>query len=254
METSAPKKVKILITGSVNGCFKKLFSVVDNIQSKKGKFDLLLCTGNFFAGSGDVKEMESSLEEFYNVVLKEPNSINIPTYFVDSTDMIGPFMHKKGMHKFCPNLTFLGRSGVHTFPEHHGLRIAFVSGKDAEVYGQQVTESIKVNKEYYGKYFSYQDIEEAILANRNQNVDILITSQLPLALFQSEDMENQSSSSLDVLVDNLSPRYIYSACEMEAHVKVQPFLNRKEFLSRPIQLANMPGSSLKPKESKATYI
>ena len=149
------KKVKILITGSVNGCFKKLFSIVDNIQSKKGNFDLLLCTGNFFASSKDSKELENSLEEFYNIVLKNPDLVKIPTYFIDSTDIIGPFMYKRGLHKFCPNLTFLGRSGIHTFSEHFGLKIAYISGKDAETFGPQVSESMKINKEYYGKYFCY---------------------------------------------------------------------------------------------------
>ena len=146
-------KVKILITGSVNGCFKKLYSIVENIQAKKGKFDMLLCTGNFFASSADPEELRRSFDEFHKMVIKEPDSVSIPTYFVDSTDIIGPFMHKNKKHEFCKNLTFLGRSGVQVFEEHHGLRIAFVSGRDAEVFGQEMSESMKLDGEYYGKYF-----------------------------------------------------------------------------------------------------
>ena len=215
-------KVKILIVGSVNGAFKKLFALVDSIQKKKGKFDLLLCAGNFFPASNDAEK----LEEFYEVALSKSAEIPIPTYFVDSTEIIGPFMQKKGMHKFHPNLHFLGRNGIHTFKDLNNLRIAFVSGKDAEILGTSVSESIKPSNEYFGAYYGHHDIENLILENKNKDVDIFLTSQLPFTLFGSEGSHQHSSSLLDVLIDNINPRYVYSACELEAHVKVQPFLNR----------------------------
>ena len=53
------RKIKILIVGSVNGAIKQLYDLVDSIQAKRGKFDLLLCTGNFLP----VPDSLSSLEE-----------------------------------------------------------------------------------------------------------------------------------------------------------------------------------------------
>ena len=55
-----PQKVKLLITGNVNGEVTKLYQVVDNIQSKKGKFDALLCVGKFFPPTSDVSISFSS--------------------------------------------------------------------------------------------------------------------------------------------------------------------------------------------------
>jgi hypothetical protein len=61
------QKVKILIVGSVNGSITKLFDLVDNIQAKKGKFDILFCTGNFFPLATDdklgLKEQMKSVAE-----------------------------------------------------------------------------------------------------------------------------------------------------------------------------------------------
>ena len=46
VETSTGK-VKILLVGNVDGQVEKLSALVDNIQSKKGKFDVCFCTGKF---------------------------------------------------------------------------------------------------------------------------------------------------------------------------------------------------------------
>lgn len=124
-------KVKILIVGSVNGQLKKLFDTVDSIQKKKGNFDLLLCTGNFFPENAS----EDNLEEFYKEVLSSKSQVPIPTYFIDSTNTIGPFMSENKEFKFHKNVRFLGKAGVKEFENLYGLRIAFVSGKDSDIFG-----------------------------------------------------------------------------------------------------------------------
>ena len=127
-------KVKILIVGSVNGQLKKLFDMVDGIQKKKGNFDLLLCTGNLFPENAN----EENMEEFYQEVLSSKSHIPIPTYFIDSTNSIAPFMSENKAHKFNKNLHFLGRAGVKEFEKLHGLRVAFVSGKDSDIFGPYI--------------------------------------------------------------------------------------------------------------------
>ena len=62
--------------------------------------------------------------------------------------MIGPFMIK-GEHSFTKGLTFLGRSGI---KEIQGLRVAFVSGLDADMLGNEVRNS-DPTKAYLGNYF-----------------------------------------------------------------------------------------------------
>ena len=43
---------KVLISGDAKGNFKSLFSRVGAVNKSNGPFDLLLCTGSFFAESG----------------------------------------------------------------------------------------------------------------------------------------------------------------------------------------------------------
>ena len=87
----APKKVKLLITGNVNGETAKLYQLVDNIQSKKGNFDALLCVGKFLPPS-DANEMR----EFKREVLDQGSQRkSIDTFFTDSSELIAPFMNSQ---------------------------------------------------------------------------------------------------------------------------------------------------------------
>ncbi len=45
------------MVGNVNGEIKKLYSVIDSIQDKKGKFDTLFCVGKFFPPKPEVGYM-----------------------------------------------------------------------------------------------------------------------------------------------------------------------------------------------------
>ena len=50
-----------------------------------------------------------------------------------SSPLIGPFMHsKRDGFEILQNVQFLGRSGVVVFPD--GLRVAFLSGKDNDLF------------------------------------------------------------------------------------------------------------------------
>ena len=45
--------VKVLFAGDVGGKVEALFKRVAAVNSSNGPFDMLLCTGGFFAGSGE---------------------------------------------------------------------------------------------------------------------------------------------------------------------------------------------------------
>lgn len=47
-----------IVVGNVNGEVKKLYQLIDSIQSKKGKFDALFCVGKFFPPTPKVTRKE----------------------------------------------------------------------------------------------------------------------------------------------------------------------------------------------------
>ena len=127
VEAAKHSKVKLLVVGNVQGEIVKLTQLVKNIQSKKGDFDLLLCAGKFFPNK--VYDMEELRKE---VLSARGAKMDIETYFTDSSDLAGPLMNsaqgKDGV-ALMKRLNFLGRSGIRVVK---GLRIAYVSGIDAD--------------------------------------------------------------------------------------------------------------------------
>ena len=103
--------------------------------------------------------MAKQLDEFYDEVLSvsrkhsKRKTLPIKTYFIDSSDSVAPFMNSK-THSlgftFHQNLHFLGRAGVKEFSELSGLKVAYLSGKDSEVFGEQVFAELEG---YSGNYF-----------------------------------------------------------------------------------------------------
>ena len=43
-----------IVVGNVNGDIKKLYATIEQIQSKRGKFDALFCVGRFFPPKSEV--------------------------------------------------------------------------------------------------------------------------------------------------------------------------------------------------------
>ena len=134
---------------------------------------MLFCIGNFLPSISDKYrneiEISDKLEEFYQEILTSSSksrarSLPIDTYFIDSTNLIAPFMNSRGMHQFNERLHFLGRAGVHQFEKLNGLRIAFLSGKDSEIFGamKDQTGPNNQNNEYTGKYFLERDVKDII--------------------------------------------------------------------------------------------
>ena len=167
-------------------------------------------------------------------------------------------MARNKEHKFHKRLRFFGRAGVKEFETLNGLRVAFVSGKDTDIFGQQIACKIDADKNYFGNYFSQQDIKNLISENDQKPVDILISCQYPAGLLPLDKKEDQAeimnhtSSSLSVLAHRLSPRYIFASSSVEISEVGDPYLSSsKQFLSRATILANF---GRKPEGSKETYI
>jgi hypothetical protein len=73
----------------------------------------------------------------------ESGVMPIDTFFIDSSEMIAPFLNaKKSRDGFDldKRLHFMGRSGVKVFPES-GLRVAYISGVDSDLLGTEIFQS-----------------------------------------------------------------------------------------------------------------
>jgi hypothetical protein len=84
----------------------------------------------------------------------------LDTYFTDSSEYSGPLMNTGTEESipFAKNLHFLGRSGLKTIK---GLRIAYISGIDADSLGTEVL-SADPSTQYLSHYFVKKDIEKVI--------------------------------------------------------------------------------------------
>lgn len=108
-----------LVSGDCKGRHASLFAKVASLNASHGPFAALFCVGQFFGDTLD------ELTPF----LTNATPVPIPTYFVSAEEsscgqeLLAAFGAQGGA--LCPNLHFLGRSGVR---EIEGLRVAFLSG------------------------------------------------------------------------------------------------------------------------------
>ncbi len=108
-----------LVSGDCKGRHASLFTKVATLNASHGPFTALFCIGQFFGDTLD------DLTPF----LTNATPVPIPTYFVSAEEspcgqeLLAAFGAQGGT--LCPNLHFLGRSGVR---EVEGLRVAFLSG------------------------------------------------------------------------------------------------------------------------------
>ena len=137
---------------------------------------------------------------------------SIMTCFIDSSKIIGPFMHsKRNGYTFAPNLLFLGRSGVY---EYKGLRIGYLSGIDGSknVKNEQL---LKTPESYYsGNEFIQNDIQRIIEQSEKAHLDILITNEWPMNIFahtkapiESDAVYHYMSLKIANLINLICPRY-----------------------------------------------
>ncbi len=107
------------MSGDCKGRHASLFGKVAALNASHGPFAALFCVGQFFGDTLD------ELAPF----LTNTTPVPIPTYFVAADEspcgqeLLAAFGAQGGT--LCPNLHFLGRSGVR---EIEGLRVAFLSG------------------------------------------------------------------------------------------------------------------------------
>ncbi|KAF8651480.1 hypothetical protein AX16_004778 [Volvariella volvacea WC 439] len=228
--------VKILTVGSAVGSISSLFSKIRAIDAKHGKFDLVLCTGDFF---GPPKELDTTTEEDETSQLLS-GKLEAP---VECYIMQGeyPLPHavvekfSKTGGELCKNVFLLTKSGIVTTAQ--GLRIACLGG----VYDENVHDSSEAAPGFSSPFFTSQTIERLLgntlvkksgagsgsygslasiqsSASSSQVVDILITNTWPASIthFSSAPIPDSSVKAgnchpLDYVIQKVKPRYHFAA-------------------------------------------
>ncbi|KAM6265431.1 CWF19-like protein 1 isoform 2-T2 [Porphyrio hochstetteri] len=230
--------LRVLACGDVEGRLEALFGRVRAIQGKSGRFDMLLCVGDFFGSTS-----ETEWEEYRTGAKKAP----IPTYVLGANDQetVRYFPDVSGC-ELAENITYLGRRGLYSGTS--GLQIAYLSG----------TESQDEPAPAYS--FSAKDVTElktSLLSTPNfRGVDILLTSPWPrdVGTFGNSageiDTKKCGSKLVADLAASLKPRYHFAALN-KAYYERLPYRNHTvlqetpQHVSRFIALADVGNTSKK---------
>uniref|UniRef100_U3KEF0 CWF19 like cell cycle control factor 1 n=1 Tax=Ficedula albicollis TaxID=59894 RepID=U3KEF0_FICAL len=217
---------------------RAIFGRVRAIQAKSGRFDMLLCVGNFFGSTS-----EAEWAEYRTGAKKAP----IPTYVLgaNTQDTLSYFPDVSGC-ELAENITYLGRRGVYSGCS--GLQIAYLSGTEAQ------------QRPAPGHSFSAKDVAElksSLLSSPNfRGVDILLTSPWPrdVGTFANSageiDTKKCGSKLVSDLAASLKPRYHFAALE-KAYYERLPYRNHvvlqetPQHVTRFIALADVGNTSKK---------
>ncbi|KAL0946817.1 hypothetical protein HGRIS_012986 [Hohenbuehelia grisea] len=232
---SSPKPVKVLTVGSALGSLKDLFAKIKSINAKHGKFDFVLCTGDFFGPLGEAPsgEKHDEVAQLLDGELEAPLECYIMQGENPLPDKVIEKFAKTG-GELCKNVFLMSKSGIITTAD--GLRIACLGG----VYEPSIYSSSETAPGFASPFFSSQTTEKLLAntlsnssskpqnysslasirsaANSSQLVDILISNSWPenVTALSSTPLPSQELASigappLDDIVRRTKPRYHFTA-------------------------------------------
>ncbi|KAJ7709435.1 CwfJ C-terminus 1-domain-containing protein-like protein [Mycena rosella] len=187
--------VKVLTVGSAVGSIRDLFAKIKAIDAKHGKFDLVLCTGDFFGPLGESTAAKET-EQLLAGTLEAPIECYIMQGDNPLSDAVIQKFAKTG-GELCKNVFLLNKSGIITTA--NGLRIACLGGRyDPEIYA-----SAEAPPGFSSPFFSTHTMER-LLSNT------LTTSTAKQSYKSLADIQSTASSSqlIDVLITNAWPASI----------------------------------------------
>ncbi|PPQ66465.1 LOW QUALITY PROTEIN: hypothetical protein CVT26_011223 [Gymnopilus dilepis] len=225
-----------LTVGSTSGSIRDLFTKVKAIDAKHGKFDLVLCAGDFFGSPKDPEQnsenddttllLDGKLEaplEFYIMQGEHP----LPSQVVEKFAKTGG--------ELCKNVFLMSKSGIITTA--NGLRIACLAG----IYDPEIFSSAEAAPGFLSPYFSSHTVDRLLSntlakgstatqksysslasiqasASSSQLIDILLTYEWPTTItqFSSTPLPDPKLSSigappLNDVVRKTKPRYHFAA-------------------------------------------
>ncbi|KAI0928971.1 hypothetical protein AcW2_004809 [Taiwanofungus camphoratus] len=228
--------VKILTVGSAAGSIRELFAKIKAIDAKHGRFDLVLCTGDFF---GPRKDEEETYSEDSDLVQLLDGKLEVPVecYIMQGEHSLpAPVIEKfaKTGGALSKDVFLLHKSGVMTTA--HGLKIACLGG----IYDSNIYAAAGSAHGFTSPYFTSHTVEK-LLANtltishpKDQNytslasikatattsqlIDIFISNAWPSSIthFSSTPLPVPELSSIGVdpvaeVVRSTKPRYHFAA-------------------------------------------
>ncbi|KAF5315677.1 hypothetical protein D9611_004814 [Ephemerocybe angulata] len=231
---SSTNAVKILTVGSAVGSIRELFAKVKAIDAKHGKFDLLLCTGDFF---GPIQTPgENAIDDEVSQLLLGQIEAPIECYVMQGDQplpekVVEKFAKSGG--ELCKNVFLMSKSG--TITTAHGLRIACLGG----TYEPTIYSSSEAAPGFLSPFFARQTIER-LLANSltkasssksytslaaiqstatdSQDIDIFLSNVWPASITQQTtaplpdpQLSSLGAPPLDEAVTKIRPRYHFAA-------------------------------------------
>ncbi|KAI0094333.1 CwfJ C-terminus 1-domain-containing protein-like protein [Irpex rosettiformis] len=198
---STPPNVKILTVGSAAGSLRELFTKIKAIDAKHGKFDLVLCTGDFFGppkDEGEEYKEDDEIIQLLNGKLEVPlecfimqGEHSLPQPVIEQFAKTGGQLAHK--------IFLLHKSGVMTTA--HGLRIACLGGiYDANLYS--VSETVHG---FTSPFFTSLTVEKLLANTMANSTDTKNSSYDSLAAIRAGSSNSQL---IDILLTNAFPAHI----------------------------------------------
>ncbi|KAG0214875.1 GPI inositol deacylase [Mortierella sp. NVP41] len=172
-----------LVVGSANGDLRNLCSKVGTMQAKHGPFDVLFCTGNFFAPETPIEVIDDLME----------NKLDFPitTYFMHGDNGVPGIIERTAKRKngeICNNLFYLGKHGTMTTAE--SVKMASLSGTfDSAIFDANTEEEDFDMTLLRGRY-TRQDVTAliqttkptSIMDTSKRGVDIFLSHEWPAGI------------------------------------------------------------------------
>ncbi|KAJ6618849.1 hypothetical protein B0H10DRAFT_1216880 [Mycena sp. CBHHK59/15] len=230
----ATAPVKVLTVGSSVGSIRDLFAKIKAIDAKHGKFDLVLCTGDFFGPL--LAEGEPGADDDMTQLLAGTLEAPIECYIMQGDNplpdaVIQKFVKTGG--ELCKNVFLMNKSGIVTTA--NGLRIACLGGR----YDPNIYSSAETAPGFSSPFFSTHTMERLLsntlttstskqsyksladiqsTASSSQLIDVLISHAWPAAITQFSsaplpalELASIGAPPLDDVIRRTKPRYHFAA-------------------------------------------
>ncbi|KAI0071557.1 nuclear protein [Panus rudis PR-1116 ss-1] len=194
---SSGNNVKILTVGSASGSIKDLFAKVKAIDAKHGKFDLVLCTGDFFGPPKEEYGEDDEVTQLLNGTLEAP----IECYIMQGEYPLPPPVIEKFAKTsgaLSSNVFLLHKSGMITTA--HGLRIACLGG----IYDGNIYSAAETTHGFTSPYFTSQTVER-LLSNTMTSSKQPSTKGTSYNSLASIAAATTTPQLLDILLTNTFP-------------------------------------------------
>ncbi|KAI0347739.1 hypothetical protein BDW22DRAFT_13687 [Trametopsis cervina] len=201
---SNPTNVKILTVGAAAGSIRDLFSKINAIDAKHGKFDLVLCTGDFFGPLKDEGEEYAEDEEVMQL-LNESLEAPLECFIMQGEHPLPPPVIEKFAKtggQLSKNVFLLHKSGMMTTA--HGLRIACLGGiYDRNLYS--VSESVHG---FTSPFFTSLTVEKLLANTMTKSAPTTDSKNKSYGSLAAIKAASSSSQLVDILLTNTFPTHV----------------------------------------------